>query len=283
MTHKIPTEKPVGSPKTMNSNSLTPHSYYCDNSEEEDHDILQELFYASKRKRSSRGLSSFLFLCENLIYIRYLACDQCRKTKSRCERLSGGPRCANCLNLNLGKTILSCDLHYWGSCKLECTFIGENHIFESLNLCWVIVIGPNRKRGPPKGSVRTVYLKITAAHNKKYARYIIDLEHRVHRLEAIVGIFLSSGEPAVRSLITGLLEDPLAREIVTEVDNGPFGPTGKVTQQEYPQHDPYFAKQDGTHIFVSSRDRRERGVLKSGYGTCLNFSLLNGLLTFLSL
>ncbi|KAF8578646.1 hypothetical protein K439DRAFT_1638648 [Ramaria rubella] len=143
-----------------------------------------------KRKRSSR------------------ACDQCRKTKSKCERFPGSVACKNCLSLNQ-----------------ECTFLG-----------------PSRKRGPPKG-------------------YITALEGRVHRLEALWGVIVSSEDSRAQTLIADIVEDGLAHDILSEVDIGAFGPSGRARILKSHQNDLFESTPNSNRSFTSSRARREQLVL----------------------
>ncbi|KAI3613223.1 hypothetical protein WG66_001383, partial [Moniliophthora roreri] len=102
------------------------------------------------------------------------ACDQCRKSKCKCERTSPNESCRNCVMLGT-----------------QCTFLG-----------------PSRKRGPPKG-------------------YIDAIEARLHQMEALLGIMLSSGDDRATTLLEDISQDPLAKEIVTRVDNSPYGVKGR--------------------------------------------------------
>ncbi|KAF8585649.1 hypothetical protein K439DRAFT_1409792 [Ramaria rubella] len=104
------------------------------------------------------------------------ACDQCRKSKCKCERPGGRDEpCKNCVLLGT-----------------PCTFLG-----------------PSRKRGPPKG-------------------YIDAIESRLHQMEALLGTLISSNDIRARSLIDDLTGDPLARDILSRVDESPFGTRGKI-------------------------------------------------------
>ena len=69
-------------------------------------------------------------------------------------------------------------------------------------------LGPSRKRGPPKG-------------------YIDAIESRLHQLEALLGIIISANDPRTQSIIEDLSQDTLARDIISRVDNSPFGPRGR--------------------------------------------------------
>lgn len=63
--------------------------------------------------------------------------------------------------------------------------------------------GPSYKRGPPKG-------------------YIHAIEQRWHQVESLLGTILTCPDPRAQSLIADLKQDPLAREILSRVDSGPF-------------------------------------------------------------
>ncbi|KAF8625103.1 hypothetical protein AX15_005575 [Amanita polypyramis BW_CC] len=102
------------------------------------------------------------------------ACDQCRKSKCKCERSGPGEACKSCITLNVA-----------------CTFLG-----------------PSRKRGPPKG-------------------YIDAIEARLHQTEALLGIIIASNDSRAQSLLRDLAKDPLAKEIISRVDNTPYGVKGR--------------------------------------------------------
>ncbi|KAH9474654.1 Nitrogen assimilation transcription factor nit-4 [Psilocybe cubensis] len=102
------------------------------------------------------------------------ACDQCRKSKCKCERSGPSEPCKNCIMLGTA-----------------CTFLG-----------------PSRKRGPPKG-------------------YIDAIEARLHQTEALLGIMLASADPRAQTLLRDIGKDPLAKEIITRVDNSPYGVKGR--------------------------------------------------------
>ncbi|KAI0800103.1 fungal-specific transcription factor domain-containing protein [Fomes fomentarius] len=109
------------------------------------------------------------------------ACDQCRKSKCKCERSSPQDPCRNCVMLGT-----------------QCTFLG-----------------PSRKRGPPKG-------------------YIDAIEARLHQTEALLGILLNSKDSRAKTVLEDLAEDPLAKEIITRVDNSPYGYKGRSRGAEAP-------------------------------------------------
>ncbi|KAF8964723.1 fungal-specific transcription factor domain-containing protein, partial [Flammula alnicola] len=102
------------------------------------------------------------------------ACDQCRKSKCKCERTGPSEPCKNCIMLGT-----------------PCTFLG-----------------PSRKRGPPKG-------------------YIDAIEARLHQTEALLGIMLATSDARAQSLLRDIGKDPLAKEIITRVDNSPYGVKGR--------------------------------------------------------
>ncbi|KII93670.1 hypothetical protein PLICRDRAFT_35889 [Plicaturopsis crispa FD-325 SS-3] len=117
------------------------------------------------------------------------ACDQCRKTKSKCERFS--PEIDQCKSCAATGT--------------ACTYLG-----------------PSYKRGPPKG-------------------YIHAIEQRWHQVESLLGTILTCPDPRAQSLIADLKQDPLAREILSRVDSGPFGPSGRRNQPGGTTKEDFFA------------------------------------------
>lgn len=139
---------------------------------------------AFSRKRSSR------------------ACDQCRKTKSKCERPAGD-----------GKICKSCAL-----AGTPCTFLG-----------------PSYKRGPPKG-------------------YIHAIEQRWHQVESLLGAILQCPDPRVKSIVSDLKQDDLAREILDRVDMGPYGPSGKRMQSVGSTREDFFASVLKSNEMSNSRD-----------------------------
>ncbi|KAI0068074.1 hypothetical protein BV25DRAFT_1875230 [Artomyces pyxidatus] len=131
------------------------------------------------------------------------ACDQCRKTKSKCERFQGD-----------NEPCKSCSL-----AGVACTFLG-----------------PSFKRGPPKG-------------------YIHAIEQRWHQVESVLGAILSSPDPQVQKLIVNLRKDDLARDVLTRVDAGPFGPTGRLNHSAAMTKEDFFASiLSGSTDTQSSRD-----------------------------
>ncbi|TFK77447.1 hypothetical protein BDN72DRAFT_830615 [Pluteus cervinus] len=163
-------------------------------SDPSDEDTNNELHPTASRKRSSR------------------ACDQCRKTKSKCERPAGdNVPCKSCALTGTA-----------------CTFLG-----------------PSYKRGPPKG-------------------YIHAIEQRWHQVESLLGAVLQCPDPRVQSVIADLRQDDLAREILTRVDMGPYGPSGRRSQPVGATKEDFFAsvlKSNGTPAPRDpSRSRRQSRV-----------------------
>jgi hypothetical protein len=117
------------------------------------------------------------------------ACDQCRKTKSKCEKSPDSTtQCKSCI---LAGT--------------TCTFLG-----------------PSYKRGPPKGYIRAI-------------------EQRWHQVEALLGAIIQCPDPQVQNIIGVLREDHLSREIIDRVDNGPYGPSGRLQQPNDATKEDFFA------------------------------------------
>ena len=169
-------------------------------------DDEQHFTEISNRKRSSRGE---YYYCSTLLPLSFskfrLACDQCRKTKSKCERFKGDDEpCKSCSAAGTGTEhfpicITSAEricisLHILGFVPLLCP-------------CFLIVTfartGPSFKRGPPKG-------------------YIHAIEQRWHQVESVLGAILTSTDPDVQALINNLRKDDLARDILGRVESGPF-------------------------------------------------------------
>jgi hypothetical protein len=99
-----------------------------------------------------------------------VACDQCRKSKCKCERTAGdGESCKNCVMMNTRTSIsLTLASKFPHSNSVACTFLG-----------------PSRKRGPPKG-------------------YIDAIEARLHQTEALLGIMIGSNDERARTLLEDL-------------------------------------------------------------------------------
>ena len=84
---------------------------------------------ASNRKRSSRGSYPSSPTLSRLIHLS-LACDQCRKTKSKCERSkSDDDPCKSCLAAGTGTSLsLSYLYHETETRPPACTFLGTHPI-----------------------------------------------------------------------------------------------------------------------------------------------------------
>ncbi|KJA25236.1 hypothetical protein HYPSUDRAFT_199780 [Hypholoma sublateritium FD-334 SS-4] len=128
------------------------------------------------------------------------ACDQCRKSKCKCERAAPSEPCKNCVMLNTRASPPSLfpqspphspPTRHTLTPPTACTFLG-----------------PSRKRGPPKG-------------------YIDAIEARLHQTEALLGILLATRDPRARALLDTAARDPLARDIIARVDNSPYGVLGR--------------------------------------------------------
>ncbi|KAF5388613.1 hypothetical protein D9757_004721 [Collybiopsis confluens] len=145
---------------------------------------------AASRKRSSR------------------ACDQCRKTKSKCEKGVGeGTPCKSC---TLAGT--------------TCTFLG-----------------PSYKRGPPKESLPLLPLFDPPSLPPPVQGYIHAIEQRWHQVESLLGVVLQCTDPRVQGVVADLRQDDLAREILNRVDMGPYGPTGRRYQSQGATKEDFFA------------------------------------------
>lgn len=119
------------------------------------------------------------------------ACDQCRKSKCKCERAGDGEACKSCIMLGT-----------------PCTFLG-----------------PSRKRGPPKGYIDAiearlhqteallgVLLALEAAHGERYSAADRPTPADTAGLEDVLHT---------------LRQDALAREILNRVDSSSYGVKGR--------------------------------------------------------
>ncbi|KAF8514204.1 hypothetical protein BU17DRAFT_94692 [Hysterangium stoloniferum] len=139
------------------------------------------------------------------------ACDQCRKTKSRCEHPPQSEEpCRNCVLSGTGDNLLYALLivaHY--VFPQECTFLEPSH-----------------KRGPPKGlGIFIIYWTWTNSPGAQ--RYLSALEQRLHDAEALLGVIISSHDPRATTMILDLQKDSLAAAIIARVANSSFGPVGR--------------------------------------------------------
>ncbi|KAI5120399.1 hypothetical protein M0805_000178 [Coniferiporia weirii] len=117
------------------------------------------------------------------------ACDQCRKSKCKCERTGDGEPCKSCILLGA-----------------QCTFLG-----------------PSRKRGPPKGYIDAIESRLH--QTEALVGILLALANPGRTL--LDGGEPRPDERA-RSLLDDLRNfDPLAREIVERVDRGAYGTLGR--------------------------------------------------------
>ncbi|KAL5478360.1 hypothetical protein ACEPAI_2544 [Sanghuangporus weigelae] len=117
------------------------------------------------------------------------ACDQCRKSKCKCERNRDSESCKSCLILGT-----------------PCTFLG-----------------PSRKRGPPKGYIDAIESRL----HQTEALVGILLSLANPERGVLDGDDPVPDERA-RSLLEDLRNnDPLAREIIDRVDRGAYGTKGR--------------------------------------------------------
>ncbi|KAJ7165119.1 fungal-specific transcription factor domain-containing protein [Mycena filopes] len=126
------------------------------------------------------------------------ACDQCRKSKCKCERTTPGEPCRSCVLLGT-----------------ECTFLG-----------------PSRKRGPPKGYIDAIEARL---HQTEALVGILLAAARVPPHSTSTSNNASgsnnndtgAGDERARALLHDLREDPLARAILARVEASPYGPGGR--------------------------------------------------------
>jgi hypothetical protein len=112
---------------------------------------------------------SFLFISSHSTYTHHTtACDQCRKSKCKCERSAPGEPCKSCVML--------------GTCNYP--YLSSRSLSNTLHLACTF-LGPSRKRGPPKG-------------------YIDAIEARLHQTEALLGIIIASKDPRAQSLLSDI-------------------------------------------------------------------------------
>ncbi|KAF7293007.1 Zn(2)-C6 fungal-type domain-containing protein [Mycena indigotica] len=127
------------------------------------------------------------------------ACDQCRKSKCKCERSTPEGPCRNCTALKTGKTV-------------DCTFLG-----------------PSRKRGPPKGYIDAIEARLhqtealvgilLAAGGVRILNENIDARGRQVTRHGI--------DERAKELMADMAEDPVARAILVRIDQSAYGPSGR--------------------------------------------------------
>nr|GAT58093.1 predicted protein [Mycena chlorophos] len=140
------------------------------------------------------------------------ACDQCRKSKCKCEGAGPSSPCRNCASL-----------------KQDCTFLG-----------------PSRKRGPPKGYIDAIEARLhqtealvgilLAAGGVRLSATIAegtnaddDGEHGRGRQAASKKEAPSDRyvDERAKELMADLAEDPVARAILLRIDQSAYGPAGR--------------------------------------------------------
>ncbi|KAG6380094.1 hypothetical protein JVT61DRAFT_8179 [Boletus reticuloceps] len=147
------------------------------------------------RRRSSKG-TSHLFLSVHSRSNFVLACDQCRKSKCKCERaLDGGP-CKSCIMLGT-----------------PCTFLG-----------------PSRKRGPPKGYIDAIEARLHQTEALLGVLLAVEAERAnesTAEAPARIRDLNGSENDCLQGVLTILRKDALAREILNRVDSSPYGVKGR--------------------------------------------------------
>lgn len=98
--------------------------------------------------------------------------------------------------------------------------------------------GPSYKRGPPKG-------------------YINAIEQRLHQVEAVFGVLVSARDERSQSIINDLRKDPMAKEIISRVEAGPYG-----SDRQTPSTD----MSDKMDPRGSRESRLDREIVSSSYG-----------------
>jgi hypothetical protein len=58
--------------------------------------------------------------------------------------------------------------------------------------------------------------------------YLSALEEEKHQMEALIGTLLASQDPRARTLIQDIVQDPLAREVLSRVDRSIVGTQGRL-------------------------------------------------------
>ncbi|KAJ7216402.1 fungal-specific transcription factor domain-containing protein [Mycena pura] len=196
---------PAGAPYTL------PHPDY----DEDDDDALDDASHVNGSAKDSK---------EKMVRRRSSkACDQCRKSKCKCERTAPEAQCRNCIMVGT-----------------ECTFLG-----------------PSRKRGPPKGYIDAIEARLhqtealvgilLAAGGVRFTGGAADPaalhddvkdEARGRERERDKGgrdRDRKGGKDSerevderARELVADLMEDPLARAILARINQSPYGPAGRV-------------------------------------------------------
>ncbi|KAG2057972.1 hypothetical protein BDR06DRAFT_951074 [Suillus hirtellus] len=119
------------------------------------------------------------------------ACDQCRKSKCKCERAGDGEACKSCIMLGT-----------------PCTFLG-----------------PSRKRGPPKGYIDAIEARLHQTEALLGVLLAVEAEHGERYGEADRPP--SGGAAGLEDVLHTLRQDTLAREILNRVDTSSYGVKGR--------------------------------------------------------
>ncbi|KAJ6481874.1 fungal-specific transcription factor domain-containing protein [Mycena sanguinolenta] len=136
------------------------------------------------------------------------ACDQCRKSKCKCERPAPGEPCRSCVVL-----------------QTECTSLG-----------------PSRKRGPPKGYIDAIEARLH--QTEALVGIMLAAAHEDEDADAVAKE--NESDERARQFLADLSEDPLARSILARIDQSAYGPAGRSQPPSF-EHPPYskLQNQDG--------------------------------------
>ncbi|KAH7882909.1 fungal-specific transcription factor domain-containing protein [Phlebopus sp. FC_14] len=146
------------------------------------------------------------------------ACDQCRKSKCKCERVRDSDACKSCIMLGT-----------------PCTFLG-----------------PSRKRGPPKGYIDAIEARL---HQMEA---LIGIMLGVEAECAALGDCEKCGherdnteseenrQGSVEGVLAVLRKDTLAREILKRVDASPYGVRGRNSGGSKVRPHAHLLAQDGS-------------------------------------
>ncbi|KAG1743751.1 fungal-specific transcription factor domain-containing protein [Suillus paluster] len=117
------------------------------------------------------------------------ACDQCRKSKCKCERAGDGEACKSCIMLGT-----------------PCTFLG-----------------PSRKRGPPKGYIDAIEARLHQTEALLGVLLAVEAVRGENDGEADRGRPARDGAAGLDDVLHTLRQDALAREILNRVDASSYG------------------------------------------------------------
>ncbi|KAH8112249.1 fungal-specific transcription factor domain-containing protein [Phellopilus nigrolimitatus] len=153
------------------------------------------------------------------------ACDQCRKSKCKCERTADGEPCKSCVMLGT-----------------PCTFLG-----------------PSRKRGPPKGYIDAIESRL---HQTEALVGILLALANPER--GVLDGDEPKPDERSRSLLEDLRNnDPLAREIVDRVDRGAYGTKGRRNNASFANINDITRAGSGTS--GDERSAESAGTAKEGH------------------